>query len=196
MILLKIILFQDTAFGFVFNKQDYSPVSKNVNSSLTNSIIHGPMGTSPGMQWSSGTTERLFPVKNPTVTGDVFSGSIGDTGVMFGHGRYGSGKFCFEGDSSPTDDGTGNSSCSLYTDFTGDPNDEEEITIVNATIWLATDLITSVNNISVIPMKFEVYPNPLNGEGRIKYVLDQTGFVSIDIFDITGKLVRMFIADN
>jgi hypothetical protein len=149
------------------------------------------MGTSPGMQWSDGTTERLFPVKNPTVTGDVYSGSIGDTGVMFGHGRYGSGKFCFEGDSSPADDGTGNSSCNLYTDFTGDPNDEEEITIVNATIWLATSNSSdAVHNISVIPMKFEVYPNPLNGEGRIKYVLDQTGFVSIDIFDITGKLVK------
>jgi hypothetical protein len=182
---------EDTAFGFVFNTQDYSPATKNLNPSSTDSIIHGPMGTSPGMKWSSGTTEQLFPVKNPTVTGDVFSGSVGDTGVMFGHGRYGKGKFAFEGDSSPTDDGTGNSSCSLYTDFTGDPNDEEEITIVNATIWLATsDTLSAVKDISVIPVKFEVYPNPMNGTGRIKYILDETGFVSLDIFDLTGKLVK------
>jgi uncharacterized membrane protein len=182
---------EDTAFGFIFNQQDYSPSSQNVNPSSTDSIIHGPMGTSPGMEWSSGTTEKLFPTKNPTVTGDVFSGVVGDTGVMFGHGRYGKGKFAFEGDSSPTDDGTGNTSCSLYTDFTGDPHDEEEITIVNATIWLAiSNGPDVVNNISVIPMKFEVYPNPLNGTGYIKYVLDETGFVSIDMYDITGKLVK------
>jgi hypothetical protein len=186
---------QDTAFGFVFNEIDYSPTSKNINASSTDSIIHGPMGTSKGMEWHDGTTAKLFPVKNASVTGDVYAGSIGDTGVMFGHGRYFKGKFAFEGDSSPTDDGTTtNTHCSLSNGWTGDNSpgaDEEEITIVNATIWLAeSNIITDVKDISVIPIKFEVYPNPMNNNGRIKYILDETGFVSIDMYDITGKLVK------
>ena len=62
---------------------------------------------------------------------------------------------------------------------------------MNTTIWLAiSDVISGVNNLSVIPVKFEVYPNPLNGNGRIKYVLDERGFVSLDMYDITGKLVK------
>jgi hypothetical protein len=182
---------KDTAFGFLFNRQDISPNSTKVNTSSTDSIIHGPMGTSKGMEWHDGTTATLFPIKNSSITGDVFSGSIGDTGVMCGHGRYGNGKFAFIGDSSPTDDGSGNSHASLSNGWTGDPNDEEEITIVNTTIWLATNsTTTSVNNIFVVPVKFEVYPNPLNGTGRIKYLLDESGFVSLDMYDITGKLVK------
>ena len=110
---------------------------------------------------------------------------------MCGHGRYGNGKFAFIGDSSPTDDGTGNSHASLSNGWTGDPGKEEEITIVNTTIWLAISNSTvGVNNISVIPVKFEVYPNPLNGNGRIKYLLDESGYVSLDLYDITGKLVK------
>jgi hypothetical protein len=183
---------KDTAFGFIYKHEDVSPSSAHVNSSSSDSIIIGPMGTSPGMEWHDGTTATLYPTRNPTVTGDVFSGVVGDTGVMCGHGRYGKGKFAFIGDSSPTDDGsTTNSHCSLSNGWTGDPHGEEEITIVNATIWLATsNTVTAVNNISVIPVKFEVYPNPMNGTGRIKYVLDESGFVSLDMFDITGKLVK------
>ncbi len=180
---------KDTAFGFVFDSLNISPVSKAVNPSATDSIIHGPMGTSPGMEWHNGTTITLYPSKNPTVTGDVFSASVGNTGVMFGHGFYGKGKFAFEGDSSPTDDGTGNPKSSLYKDFSGDPGDEEEITIVNATIWLAESAPAGIKNNSVIPLKFEIYPNPMNGRGRIKYVLDQSGWVALSIYDVTGKKV-------
>jgi hypothetical protein len=182
---------QDTAFGFVYDSLDISPVSQAVNPSAGDSIIHGPMGTSPGMEYHNGTTITLYPSKNPSVTGDVFSASVGNTGVMFGHGRYGNGKFAFLGDSSPTDDGTGNTKSSLYPDFAGDPGDEEEITIVNATIWLAeSGPTTAINEISVTPIKFEVYPNPINGTGRIKYILDQAGRASVSLFDITGKLIK------
>ena len=118
---------KDTAFGFLFKHEDISPSSAHVNSSSTDSIIHGPMGTSPGMEWHDGTTATLYPTKNSSITGDVFSGSIGDTGVMCGHGRYGNGKFAFIGDSSPTDDGTGNSHASLSNGWTGDPGKRKKL---------------------------------------------------------------------
>jgi len=189
---------RDTAFGFVFDSLDISPTSANVNPSATDSIIHGPMGTSPGMEWHNGTTITMYPSKNSTVTGDVFSGSIGNTGVMFGHGRYGAGKFCFEGDSSPTDDGTGNTHSNLYADFSGDPGDEEEITIVNATIWLAegNSSTTEINNFSITPIKYEIYPNPLNGKGRIKYILDEAEATTINLYDVNGRLVKTLYKGN
>lgn len=182
---------KDTAFGFTFDSLDISPTSSAINPSATDSIIHGPMGNCPGMEWHNGTTATLYPSKNTTITGDVFQTSVGNTGVMFGHGRYGKGKFAFQGDSSPADDGTGNPKSSLYPDFAGDPGDEEEIIIVNTTIWLAeSNSPTAVDNLSVTPQKFEIYPNPANEICKIKYILDQSGQVSIDLFDVTGKLVK------
>jgi hypothetical protein len=151
------------------------------------------MGNCPGMEWHNGTTADIFPAKNSTITGDVFVGSStsADTGIMFGHGRYGNGKFAFEGDSSPTDDGTGNPKSSLYTDFSGDPGDEEEIIIVNTTIWLAEGAApTSVNNVTVTPDKFEIYPNPAYGTCKVKYTTTQAENVTISLYDVTGKMVK------
>ncbi|MEO6883771.1 MAG: T9SS type A sorting domain-containing protein [Bacteroidia bacterium] len=136
----------NTAFGFKLDSVNISPTSANVNPSLTDSIIHGPEGNCPGMQWHNGTTFTLYPAENSSITGDVFMGAVGNTGVMAGHGRYGSGKFAFEGDSSPADDGTGDrygvASTGVYNGYTGDPTSapstEEETIIVNTTIWLAT----------------------------------------------------------
>ncbi len=183
---------KDTAFGFTFDSLNISPSSAHINASATDSVLHGPMGNCPGMEWHNGTTMTMYPAKNASVTGDVFQTTIGNTGVMFGHGRYGAGKFAFEGDSSPTDDGTGNVKSSLYTDFSGDPGDEEEIIIVNATIWLAEGgSPTGTQNLSVTPLKFEVYPNPMNGESRVKYILDESGPVLLTLSDITGKVVKV-----
>ncbi|MBS1646911.1 MAG: T9SS type A sorting domain-containing protein [Bacteroidetes bacterium] len=183
---------KDTAFGFVYDLVNISPTSAAVNPSPTDSIIVGPMGTCPGMEWHNGTTITMYPSVNPSVTGDVFQTAVGNTGVMFGHGRYGAGKFAFEGDSSPTDDGTGNPNSHLYPDFAGDPNDEEEIIIVNATIWLATSpaSTTGIKNISANPIKFELYPNPASSVCKVKYILDEPGNVSIRVFDVNGNLVK------
>ncbi|HVA99114.1 MAG TPA: hypothetical protein VNG53_09480, partial [Bacteroidia bacterium] len=136
----------NTAFGFKLDSVNISPTSANINPSSTDSIIHGPEGNCPGMQWHNGTTFTLYPSQNSSITGDVFMGAVGNTGVMAGHGRYGSGKFAFEGDSSPADDGTGDRygspSSGVYNGYTGDPTSapstEEETIIVNTTIWLAT----------------------------------------------------------
>lgn len=111
---------------------------------------------------------------------------------MFTHARYGLGKVAAEGDSSPPDDGTGDpNDNSLYNGWTSDASGNHELIIMNATIWLALETApTAVNNISVTPTKFEVYPNPVFGAGRIKYVLDESGPVSINMYDVTGKMVK------
>ncbi|MFZ1320537.1 MAG: T9SS type A sorting domain-containing protein [Ignavibacteria bacterium] len=49
------------------------------------------------------------------------------------------------------------------------------------------------------PSKFELsqnYPNPFNPETRIKYELPNDGFVSIKVFDNSGKEVAVLVNDN
>ncbi len=60
--------------------------------------------------------------------------------------------------------------------------------------------ITSVNNGSnSIPEGFVLqqnYPNPFNGGTVIKYSIPHTGYVSLIIYDITGKEVKVLVSGN
>ena len=49
------------------------------------------------------------------------------------------------------------------------------------------------------PSKFELsqnYPNPFNPETKIKYELPNDGFVSIRVFDNSGKEVAVLVNNN
>lgn len=56
---------------------------------------------------------------------------------------------------------------------------------------------TNVNNISqIIPTKYELlqnYPNPFNPTTKIRFNLSKSDFVSLKIFDITGKQVASLV---
>ncbi len=186
---------KNNPFGIEFDSLNFSQTTTNIANNATDSILHGPFGNPTEMMWSNGTSMTLFPAVNPTVQADVYMTGVSNTGtksVMFTHARYGLGKVAAEGDSSPPDDGTGDpNDNSLYNGWTSDASGNHELIIMNATIWLALETApTAVNNISVTPTKFEVYPNPVFGAGRIKYVLDESGPVSINMYDVTGKMVK------
>jgi len=59
--------------------------------------------------------------------------------------------------------------------------------------YTGTDLTLGVNAIlGTIPMDFTVlpaYPNPFNPSTTISYGLDTDSYVTIEIYDITGKLI-------
>ena len=60
--------------------------------------------------------------------------------MLAGHARYGRGKVAFLGDSSPCDDGTGNTAnpnISLANSYTADLSGAHRILLVNTTVWLA-----------------------------------------------------------
>jgi len=181
-------------FGIIFDSANFSQTTTNIANSPTDSILHGPYGNPTEMMWSNGTSMTLNHSDNATAFGDVYMTSASNTGttsVMFAHAYYGKGKVCAEGDSSPPDDGTGDPNDALYNGWTKDAAGNHELLIMNATIWLATDgAPTAVNSLSVTPQKFELYPNPAYETCKVKYVLDQSGEVSIDLFDVTGKLVK------
>ncbi len=110
--------------------------SANVNTSPTDSIIHGVAGLAPGIAFHAGTTMTLDTAANPSVTGDVWMAGQpqGSTvGGMVAHSQYGAGRIVFVSDSSPADDGSGNGG-SL---FTGWAEDADSLVFLNGTLWVS-----------------------------------------------------------
>ena len=177
-------------FGITFDLADFSQTTTNISAVSGDSIIHGPMGNVAMAQWSGGTTMTLDPVKNPTIKGVIFKtgATPGNTNAMVAYGRYGSGKIAAIGDSSPTDDGTGNPNCTLYTGYFGDASGNHQLLLMNITIWLASNgAASSVNIISAQTSHLSVYPNPSSRSMYLTTDQDLTNGV-VTIYDLTGHI--------
>ncbi len=139
----------NNVFGITWALNDFSQTSTNFATLPNDSLIHGPYGHPTKLQYSDGSSLKINPALNSSVVGVVYvngCSTVGDTGVMMCHARYGSGKVVATGDSSPMDDGTGDPNDNLYNGWTGDANGNHELLIMNATIWLADTTATSVTN--------------------------------------------------
>ncbi|NDC40233.1 MAG: T9SS C-terminal target domain-containing protein [Chitinophagia bacterium] len=176
-------------FGLIFDSVDISQTTTNVVGTATDSIVHGPVGNVNKVQWSGGTTMTLSTADNATVKGVVFKTGTtpGTTNVMVAYCRYGRGKVVAMGDSSPSDDGTGNPNCTLYTGYTGDASGNHQLLIMNATIWLAYTGTTEVLEPTNKSIQLKVFPNPSTGIVNIGSSL-LTGDVRVEVVDMMGKL--------
>jgi hypothetical protein len=130
----------DTYFGLHFQStgesdNSISETSFNVAPSATDSIIHGAAGTVTSLAYHAGTTIRLLTANNATAAGHVWmTGAPQSTSkIMAATARYGSGRVGAVGDSSPADDGTGQSGNDLYTGWTEATDD---ILFLNMSLWL------------------------------------------------------------
>jgi hypothetical protein len=121
-------------FGIVINVNDYSVTSSYVSTSATDPLLHGVAGTVTQMKYSAGATL--------TVSGSVAKGSIfrtsakSNSDVMAAWSTYGAGKVVVVGDSSPFDDGTGDTNDTLYTGWAGEVNGDHGKLAINACVWL------------------------------------------------------------
>ena len=126
-------------FGITFDLANFSQTTTNIPTLPGDPILHGIMGDVTSAMWSNGTSITMSPTANSSVKGIIYKtgSSFGNTGVMFAYASYGNGKVVALGDSSPCDDGTGDSGDVLYNGWTGDAGGNHEKLIMNATIWLA-----------------------------------------------------------
>jgi hypothetical protein len=148
-------------FGIMFDLATVSPSSTNIANYLNDSLLHGIYGNVTQVLWSSGTTITINPSANSSVKACVYntgSSNTGNTGVLVAYARYGLGKVVAVGDSSPFDDGTGDSGDALYPGYSGDANGNHRLLIMNATVWLATTTVLPVTftNISCSQNQQEV----------------------------------------
>ncbi len=128
-------------FGFAIDVSNISTENPNVIGAHAagDPIIAGPFGAVRGTIIRSGTTATLKPADNSAVRGEVFRSGFsasGTTGAAVVTSTFGSGRVVYWGDSSPIDDGTGQSGNSLQ-DGWNDPAGTDAAVALNATQWLA-----------------------------------------------------------
>jgi len=125
-------------FGFSIDTLDISSDNPaGIGSSPR--VINGPFGTATGTIIRDGTTATLHTADNANARGEIYRtgySTSGSTGIAFATSTFGSGRIAFWGDSSPMDDGTGQSGNTLY-DGWNDPAGTDATLALNATEWLA-----------------------------------------------------------
>ncbi|MFF1720650.1 hydrolase [Streptomyces sviceus] len=124
-------------FGFSIDSLSISSDYPSAVSDSSNAVLHGSFGTVTKSLIASGTTATLKPADNANVKGLLYrTGYSGNTGAFFATSTFGSGRVAFWGDSSPIDDGTGQSGNTLY-DGWNDSGATNAALALNATEWLS-----------------------------------------------------------
>ncbi|MFD0256953.1 hydrolase [Kitasatospora indigofera] len=124
-------------FGFSVDVLNISTDNPRAVTDAADPVLHGAFGTVTGSILRSGTTFTLKPADNPSVKGLLYrTGYSGTTGAFFVTSTFGSGRVAIWGDSSPADDGTGQSGNTLY-DGWNDPAGTNAALALNATAWLS-----------------------------------------------------------
>ncbi|MBS1685467.1 MAG: T9SS type A sorting domain-containing protein [Bacteroidetes bacterium] len=170
-------------FGISFDLDDFSG-SYGIPNVSGDSCLNGPYGTASQVKWSGGTSMTLSTSANPTVKADVYkTGGSGSTGVLFAHGYYGKGRFAAMGDSSPTDDATGDPGDQLYNGWTTDANGNHKKLIMNATMWLAGQETVSGIDDPFADAGLQLYPNPADNIVKVQ----APELCTLQIFDMSGR---------
>src|SRR3569832_141909 len=104
------------------NEQPTSNVYTGANADAKK-VLNGAEGTASKLSFYDGTTATLYTAQNATVQGLFWRASStygGTTGVMALLSSYGTGRVVFIGDSSPADDGTGDTNDNQINGWAGD----------------------------------------------------------------------------
>ncbi|GAA3439912.1 hydrolase [Kutzneria kofuensis] len=125
-------------FGFSVDLKDVNSDHPVAISDSSDPVLNGSFGTVKHSLIADGTTFTLKPADNPNVKGLLYlsSSSPGNTNAAFVTSTFGKGRVAIWDDSSPIDDGTGESGKTLYNGWT-DSSANDAALALNATAWLA-----------------------------------------------------------
>ena len=134
-------------FGFTVDYVDIDeqPTTKVYTGTNTHAqkVLNGLAGSATKLAFYAGTTATLNTTTNPNVQGLFWrmSGTVdGSTQTMALLSTYGTGRIVFVGDSSPSDDGTGDTADNLFNGWSGDAPSgftSHPALHINASLWLA-----------------------------------------------------------
>jgi hypothetical protein len=126
-------------FGFSVDVNNIGTENPVAITSSTDPVINGSFGRVRGSIIRNGSTQTLHPANNASVKGLVYRSGFtpgGTTGAFFTTATFGAGRVAVWGDSSPIDDGTGQSGNTLF-DGWNDTAGTNAALALNATAWLA-----------------------------------------------------------
>ena len=161
-------------FGFSIDSNDISSENPVAISSTSDPVINGPYGRVTGSIIRDGSTQTLNKTANSSVKGLVWrtgSSQSGTTGAFFTTSAFGSGRVAVWGDSSPIDDGTGQSGNTLYDGWNDTAGTNRQLAL-NATEWLAGTGTTTP------PTTGPTTTPPTGGTCSTAQLLSNTGFES------------------
>lgn len=192
---------QSNPFGMSFDLQNFTQLSTNVRNDAADPILHGVQGNVSGLDFHNGTSMTLSSAANATIKGLVYktgASSTGSTLALFAASNYGSGKVCAIGDSSPPDDGSGDTNDALYVSYGTAVSGSHRNLFVNATIWLATPGTAAISSTGGREMQaaqrttlgMDLYPNPASDQINVRFASDEGTSVGIELFDGTGRMVN------
>jgi Secretion system C-terminal sorting domain len=184
---------QPNAFGITFDLVSFSQTTTNVANLSSNPILNGSFGSVTSLKYSAGASMTLNTTQNNSVKGLIYktgSSNTGTTNVMCASANFGNGKVVAIGDSSPPDDGTGDSGDTLYFGYS-DINGNHQKLLMNATIWLATSNLAN-NEFELNNFNFYIAPNPIaNNVLNLNYVSSESNSFSVSILDNLGRTIKI-----
>ena len=187
---------QNNPFGITFDYEYFTEATTNIPNSTNDPLLNGNYGNVTSVEFYGGTSMTLNTSQNSSVKGVVYRSGFsntGTTGVMCSYATYGQGKVVALGDSSPADDGTGDTGDNLYDGWIQDANGNHERLIMNATIWLTEDITASVATLSPNSPTINFIPTQTNIEIRS----DKDTSYNIMITNIMGQsLIHKNIFSN
>lgn len=191
---------QVNPFGCTIDLLSFNDASTNVLSNPADPLVNGSAGTVTNIKISAGTTFTLNTTANPTVKGVIWKTGAqqGSTSVLCGYAQFGQGKVVFVGDSSPADDGTGESGKQLYPGWIGEANGDHRRLHLNGTFWLATKQTTGIDRKdNRTNFSAACYPNPFSSFVTVNYSVARPGTTAIVVYNAAGKEIeRTTIADD
>ena len=183
---------QANPFGFSYDLLSFSELSSGYLTLAHNAVLNGPYGHPAQINISSGTSMTISPTANSTVQALCFRNSAshtGNTGALVVRAGFGQGRVVGMADSSPMDDGTGDTGDQLYTGWAGEANGDHARVVMNATLWLAGLTSDSVT-VATRPLRrnpttqLAFYPNPSHGAFE---VIAPEEIMQVRLYDLLGN---------
>jgi hypothetical protein len=121
-------------FGFASNSDSLTLIASFPSTDPSAApILNGPAGSVTSIEYNAGSTITV----SGAARGALFRTAARlNSDVMFAYSSYGNGKVVMLGDSSPPDDGTGDTNDTLFNGWTAEVNGDHGETFINACVWL------------------------------------------------------------
>ncbi len=166
---------QTNPFGFQFNLDNVTPTNEVADTTTTNPLTHGAAGTITKLVYANGST---MTIKDSAVAHAAVWQTSSKSGsqVMALYGTFGAGRFAAVGDSSPFDDGTGDSGDTLYDGWDDGSGNNGQL-ITNASLWLLAGIAPAVttNAASAVAPAAATLNGTVNPDGQASSAYFQYG---------------------